>query len=486
VGLSRKIVRRILREEGLSTKAPCRHAQATKLAPFLSRIEALVSKGLTVTRILREIRGPDPKTGYKGGRTILAEHVRALRAALRPKKRAKRRFETRVGVEMQIDWSVYTVPIGGVPTRVHCLGCLLCWSRKLFLHFFRDERQSTLLEGLSMAFEYFQGATARVVLDNMATAVLGRIRPVGEPLWHPRFLDFSKHYGFKPFACRQRDPNRKAKKEKSFRLVEDDFVKGSEFSSFSDLNARARVWLDETPAVANSRVHGTTRLVPNVEWEKERSFLIRLPDERFQVAEQDVRLVDEDSTLSIEGTRYTVPEELADKPAAVRLYAFHFEVLDREGRVVFTRPYVEAKDKGKLVIEPTHYAPPVRALVSSGRVLDELLKRYPVLETLAAGIRLRMKALAPIHFALLLRLARRYGDDAFLAAARRVQEHRRFDAGAVRRILEREHPLPEGDLEVPPIGNAAGLVLLGEVEPPSLDGYAHLDRDPPAEAQNGT
>lgn len=485
VGLSRKVVRRILREEGLSTQATCRHAAATKLTPFLERIFVLVEKGLTVTRILREIRGPDRKTGYRGGRTILAEHVHALRAALRPRKRAKRRFETGMGVEAQVDWSVYEVPIGGVLTKVHCLGCLLCYSRKLYVHFFRDERQSTLLEGLAMAFDYFHGATVRVVVDNMATAVLGRIRSNGQPLWHPRFADFAKHYGFGAFACKVKDPNRKAKKEKSFRLVEDDFVKGSEFSSFEDLNARARVWLDETPEVANSRVHGTTRLVPNEQWEKERPFLIRLPDERFAVAEEGVRLVDDDSTLSIGGTRYTVPDELAGRPAPVRLYAFHFEVLDRTGRVVFTRRYVETKDKGKLVIDPAHYSPPVRALVASGRVEDELLKRYPALEPLAAGLKLKMKALAPIHFAALLRLARQYGEAAFLAAARRAQEYRRFDAGSVRRILEHDHPLALGELEVPPIGNAAGTILLGEVEPPSLESYGHLDQDPPSEAAHG-
>lgn len=477
VGLSRKVVRRVLDEEGRSTKAPCAYARASFLDPFRERVQALVKKGLTTTRILREIRGPDPKTGYRGGRTILAEHVRALRAQLRPEKRAKRRFETGPGREMQIDWSVYTVPIDGVPTKVHCLGCLLCASRKLFVHFFRDERQPTLLEGLAMAFDYFSGVTVSVVLDNMAQAVLGRIGPDGKVLWHPRFSDFARHYEFTPVACRPRDPDRKGKKEKSFRLVEDDFVKGSEFSSFDDLNARARVWLDETPLVANLRVHGTTRLVPNVEWEKERPLLIRLPQDRFAVYEQDVRLVDDDSTLSIQGTRYTVPEELAGRPAAVRLYAFHFEVLDRAGRVVFSRRHVEARDKGKLMIDPAHYSPPVRALVARGRVEEEVLRRYPALEPLVTGIKLRMKALAPIHLATLLRLARSYGDEAFLAAVTRVVEYRRFDAGAVRRLLEREHPLPEGDLDVPPIGNAAGTILLGEVEPPSLESYGHLDTD---------
>ena len=64
-----------------------------------------------------------------------------------------------------------------------------CWPPlvSLWVHFYRDERQSTLLEALASGFEYSQGCALRVVLDNMATAVLGRWGPNGQPVWHPRF-----------------------------------------------------------------------------------------------------------------------------------------------------------------------------------------------------------------------------------------------------------------------------------------------------------
>jgi hypothetical protein len=46
---------------------------------------------------------------------------------------------------MQIDWSPYLIPVGSRIQKVHALGCLLCHSRKLFVHCFADERQPTLL-----------------------------------------------------------------------------------------------------------------------------------------------------------------------------------------------------------------------------------------------------------------------------------------------------------------------------------------------------
>lgn len=481
MGLDRKVIKRVLQEEGVR---PCETQLLSrdqgKLHPYYQSIEASVRKDLTITRILREIEA----VGYQGGRTILAEHVRELRGRLTLPPHTppvKRRFETGPAVEMQIDWSPYLIPIAGKLVKVHALGCLLCFSRKLYLRFYRDERQSTLLEGLASAFHYFQGVAHRLVLDNMATAVLGRIGPARKPLWHQRFLDFVAYYGCDAFACRVRDPDRKGKKEKSFRLVWDDFLKGVEFASWDDLDERRRVWLDHTPGVGNLRVHGTTRRVPNQAWAEEQPLLIRLPGERFPVHEEAARIVDRDSTLSIRGTRYTVPAHLAAHSVAVRLFAEHFEVLDPHGRIAMSRVYVSDEHKGKLVIDQSHYAAlPCRrsdgGTASGGDRLDQaFVKRFPTLAPLGDGLKLRMKTLAHVHFRSLLRLCDRYGEEAFLAAASRAQQYRRFDAAAVERILERSHPLPDGDQVAPLSG--LGPTVLGEVEPPSFDGFAHLDHD---------
>jgi transposase len=477
VGWSRKIVRRVLREQGcLKQPQPTRQS---KLHPFRETIQDKVAQGLTITRILREIR----EEGYSGGRSILADYVRTLPAHV-PKKTVKRRFETRPGEEMQIDWSPYRVVIAGVLTTVHALGCLLCSSRKLWVHFFRNERQSTLLEGLATAFQYHHGCALRLVLDNMATAVLGRYAPNGLPIWHPRFLDFARHYGFEPFACAVRDADRKGKKEKSFRLVWDDFLKGSEFDSLDELNQRVMLWLDHTPEVANQRLHGTTRVVPNQAWLSEREFLIQLPEKRFPVYEQSVRVVDQDSTLSIEGTRYTVPPSLACRSVAVRLFAEHFEVLDSHQRVAFSRLYAPEADKGKLIIDPTHYATLNRRPRTQGhqRLDEAFLKRFPILAPFVMGTQLRMKALAPVHIRALLRLAGSYGEKAFLEAATRAQEYRRFDARAVERILERHYPLLD-DAPLAPLGGV-GAILISDVEPGSLDDYSNLDHEPDSTEKN--
>ena len=191
-------------------------------------------------------------------------------------------------------------------------------------------------------------------------------------------------------------------------------------------------------------------------------------------------MVDGDATLSMNGTRYTVPSPLANRSVAVRIYAEHFEVLDPQGRVAFSRAYVSDEEKGKLQIDQTHYASvPRRPHVPGGERLDEaLVRRFPELASLVQGLRLRFKSLAPIHYRSLVRLSERYGEPAFHEAALRAQQYRRFDAGAVERILMHDHPLPEHEQPAPLTG--LGPLVLGEVEPGSLDTYARLDAAPVA------
>lgn len=473
VGWSRKIVRQVLEQAGVSPPPPA----PSKLAPFRIVIEEKVRQDLTTSRILREIRA----AGYTGGRTILADQIRDLRRTLGvpgPARPVKRRFETPAAAEMQIDWSPYQIPIAASTVKVHALGCLLCYSRKLFVHFFPDDRQPTLLEGLAMAFEYFSGAAHRLVLDNMATAVAGRFQGDGTVLWNPNFASFVRHYGVEPFACKPKDPDRKGKKEKSFRLVWDDFLKGQTFSSWEEMNARGRQWLDHTPESGNLRIHGTTRRVPNQVWRnEEQALLIALPEKRFPVYEQGVRVVDQDSTLSVRGTRYTVPATLANRSVAVRLFAEHFEVLDSHGRTAFSRRYVPAAEHGRLIIDPSHYATLGRRSAQSSERLDALvLARFPTLQALVHGLTLKMKNLAPVHLRALLRLVDRYGQENFLAAAEHAQEHRRFDARAVERILEQRHG-PGEPADPAPLGRCAPD-LVPDLDPGDLGSYAELDSRP--------
>ncbi len=481
LGCNRKTVQRHLEKLGLSSKPPLQgkspSKQSSKLDLFRERIREMAGKGLSVTRILREIKAQ----GYTGGRTILADFVRALRPSLKAgASKVRRRFETRPGEEMQVDWSPYRVEIGDKVRTVHAFCAVLHFSRKIHVHFYPNEKLSTLLEAEARAFEDFGGVTQRVVHDRMATVVLGTIPNGKKPIWNPRFLDFARHFGFDPFLCRPRDPNRKGAVEKAFAYLEKDFLLGATFASLEELNSRVREWLDQ---VANRRVHGTTRQVPDEAWLFEKDFLTALPGHPFDTCDEELRKVDADATLWIRGTPYTVPWALAGATVTVRLFSDRFEVLDSKGRPALSRAYAPEKDKGKLQIDPAHYQGLPGAKEGrrgEGRRLEEaFLTRFPSLADFFTGLKKRMKGLAHIHLRALLRLAETYGEEDFLEAARKAQEHHAFNAHVVRRILEKDHPLPPQEPFLPPGAGAKAAMILGEVDSGSLEDYAELD--PPEE-----
>jgi transposase len=453
---------------------PPREKNASKLDPYKERIKEKMAKHLTCTRILREIK----QEGYDGGRTILADYIRKNSAAPAPRKKAWRRFETAPGEEIQFDWSPYRVPLGGKERAVYAFGVTLGYSRKSHIRFYMSDNETTLLEAHTHAFADFGGVTSRGVYDRMATVVLGTIGKDRKPLWHPRFKEFADYYGYKPFVCKPKDPDRKGKDERIFWYLERDFLRGSEFDSLEDLNHKVRFWLDN---VANCRVHGTTRRVPDEAWLEEKPFLIALPDSPYPACDEELRKVGPDSVISVKGTRYTIPAKLAHTTATVRLFSEHFEVLDQKRQVVFSRKYAPDADKGKLIIDKTHYQDVrPRSAIPGGSVAaleDAFCTRFPSLEALALGIKKRMKGLAHIHMRALWRLADRYGDKDFLSVAERVQDFRRFDAQAVKRILEREHPIADEHLPLhSPLTAAARVIAsLSDVDSGSLDDYAHLD-----------
>lgn len=479
-GVGRKMVRNLLTQRGCLKARPAKTAttkvaSASKLDPFREQIKEKVQNKLTNARILREITAQ----GYQGSLTILADYTRTLRVQPRPTKKVWRRFETAPGEEMQFDWSPYRVPLGGSLRVVHAFAATLGYSRKTHVRFYPDEREATLLEAHVHAFDDFGGVARRGVYDRMSTVVLGTVGKDHKPLWNPRFLEFTAHYGYEPYLCKVADPDRKGKDERVFYYLERDFVRAASFDSFDDLNAKARLWLDE---VANCRIHGTTRNVPDEAWQQERPFLIDLPDSRYPAYDEEIREVGPDSVISVRGTPYTIPATLASQGTVfVHLYSDHFEVCNPKGTAVFTRPYVQDAERGKLVIEPMHYeSVRRRGPLPGGSVTaleDALLVRFPGLDALCVGIRLRMKSLAHIHLRALWRLADTYGDEAFTAAAHRAQSYRRFDAQAVRRILELEHPLPDEHPEAPLTAAARVLMAIGDVDGGTLDDYAHLDSD---------
>ena len=318
LGRDRKTIRHWLKED-----APRSYSRAkkhgSKLDPHKDYIRGRMEEGcLNGAVILDEIRA----RGYTGGATLLRDFMRPLRPCIREK--ATIRFETPAGEQAQVDWGRVNVNWSGQTKRLYIFVMVLCYSRMLYVEFTEDEKLETLMGCHLRAMQYFGGITRTVLYDNMKTVVTGQDEN-GEVIWNERFAAFAAHHGFILKRCRPYRARTKGKVENGVKYVKQNFwPRVREFQNLHDLNLQARRWMD---SVANVRVHGTTHEIPLERWRQEG--LKRFNFVPFETVERHRRKVSNDSLISYEANRYSVPFKWVgqtvsvqdDKNGRIRIYA---------------------------------------------------------------------------------------------------------------------------------------------------------------------
>jgi DNA replication protein DnaC/transposase len=176
------------------------------------------------------------------------------------------------GVEMQHDTTVYQVELGGQRTRVIASLLYLRYSKRRYLKFYRVFNRFAMKCFLHEALMFWGYAARQCVIDNTN---LARLRGSGkQAVIVPEMVAFAARYGF-TFLCHAlRHPNRKAGEERSFWIVETNFLPGRSFQSLEDLNQQAREW---ATVRLEHRPQSKARLIPAKAFEHECHALTKLP-----------------------------------------------------------------------------------------------------------------------------------------------------------------------------------------------------------------
>jgi transposase len=237
-----------------------RTAVATKLDPYHGIITARLATypELSAIRLFDECRA----AGYDGGITQLRDYVQRVRPHPEPEPLV--RFETPPGHQAQLDFADFRFPWG----KRYALMVVLGYSRLLWIRFYPRKTMRVVMTGLEEAFAYFEGVPLEILFDQMKGVILEDTRgePGGKLLENPEFLRFATHWSFRIRACRPYRAKTKGKIERPVAYVRGNFIYGREFLGDADLADQGRRWLDET---ANVRVHGTTRELPRVRFERD-------------------------------------------------------------------------------------------------------------------------------------------------------------------------------------------------------------------------
>lgn len=179
------------------------------------------------------------------------------------------------------------------------------------------------------AFEFFGGAPARLVPDNLKTGVE---RPdLYDPKVNRCYGELAEHYGVLVDPARSFKPRDKPRVERPMPYIRDSFWRGRTFSSLSEMQAAALAWCDEVAGTRTCRpLDGAA---PGAVFAAvEQAALLPLPERPFELAVWSRPKVGPDIHARVGKTLYSLPWRLVGQHVDARATAtvvkfFHDGVL---------------------------------------------------------------------------------------------------------------------------------------------------------------
>ena len=214
LGVQRASVRKVVRRRSVAlTRAPAR-PRTTVLTPFVARTQTLLVQEPTraAVNVLQILRAE----GYRGGISALRALVRRLRPG--PTRAAFVPLTFGVAEVAQVDWGEFG-DVFRIGRAVHAFVLVLAYSRLLTVVFSFSQTLAAFLRCHEEAWVFVGGCTRDVWYDNAPTVVAERRGRLVR--FHPRFLAYAGHHGFRPVACAVGAPQAKGRVEDAIKVPPD-------------------------------------------------------------------------------------------------------------------------------------------------------------------------------------------------------------------------------------------------------------------------
>ena len=242
-----------------------------------------------------------------------------------PAIRARRRVETPMGAQAQVDWAEYPdMVIGSETVDLVALVVTLSWSRKRAVVWARSKDMLSWQSCQTACLQRLGGVPAVLRIDNVKTA-LSR----GAGAWgtiNETYRRFAAQLCFHVDACQPRHPQGKGKVERTVRDQREAVdPRGQVFDSLEDLQVWTDARLEERARHLRCPATGTSVAEA---WEQERQLLTPLPatlPEPFDIVVR--RPVGLDCMVHFEGRQYSVPFRFVRQEIEVRGLAGRVQML---------------------------------------------------------------------------------------------------------------------------------------------------------------
>src|SRR5213592_3638400 len=424
LGISRLSVRKVLRSN--SAQVPVLQ-RAEKSEPYRQQILELLPrcKG-NLVRVHEELTASGAVLSYQALTSFCRRH--GLSA---PPQQPVGQYDFLPGQELQHDTSPHELELAGKKCKVQTASAVLCYSRMLFFQCYPTFQRFDCKIFLTEALRYFGGSPDRVMIDNTHVVVL---RGTGrEMVPVPEMAAFAERFNFRFVAHAIGNANRSGRVERPVHFIENNFLAGRTFSSWEDLNQRAREWCDKV----NSTYKKHIRAVPRELFAVERLHLMPLPAWIPEVYRLQQRLVDIEGYVALNSNRYSVPVDWIGRRVEVRETKDKIEIQLDARRLVTHRRIAEAEHQRILLAE--HRPPRGQRDARPDPHPEEraIVGAAPELADYVAGLKQRSRKVVTLALRQLLRLVREYPREPLLGAVRDAGRYGLYDLDRLERMILR-------------------------------------------------
>jgi len=334
------------------------------------------------------------------------------------------------GEEMQHDTSPHDISFGNAKIKAQCAALVLSYSRKIYVQYYPCFTRFECRVFLAKASAFMDGTAGKCIIDNTSVIVASGVGP--DAIITPEMEHFGRIYQTKFEPHWLNNPNRKARVERPFHYIENNFIPGRRFSDWHDLNTQAEEWCVN---VSNPKHKRSLGMSPDAAYIIEKPSLRLLPPVAPPVYKSFYRVVDIQGYIQLETNRYSVPHTLVGEKLEVQKHWDKVLIYNRQKMVAEHKRILNRK--GTKTTLPKHHPPLNRKISLQGPPKEELLLigANKELDLYVKNLKKRSRGRGVLNLRRLLNLQRSYPAEPFMAGVSKALQYGLYDLARLEKII---------------------------------------------------
>ena len=348
----------------------------------------------------------------------------------KPKKKRSGQYVFEPGEEMQHDTSPHPIVLGGNKVILQCSSLVMAYSRKLYMQYYPCFTRFECRVFLAKAFAYMNGTAGKCIIDNTHVILASGIGP--DAIITPEMEHFGRIYNTRFEAHWLNDPNRKARVERPFHYIENNFIPGRTFADWDDLNKQAEEWCSNISNPKHKRSLGMSPDSANI---MEQPYLSLLPPVAPPVYKSFYRVVNIEGFIQLDTNRYSVPQKLVGEMLEVQKHWDKVIIYDKQNKVTEHKRVLDKRNRKRTL--PGHHPPLSRKPSINEPPKEEVLLsgKNEILDLYIGNLKIVSRGRGVLNLRRLLQLQRSYPEEAFIAGIETAQQYGLYDLARVETII---------------------------------------------------